>query len=158
MPAALQPIIDISLLGDKELERKLAGLADKLQRKVVRTALHKTLNKIVKKEIVRRLSGHPVQSKTGRLRAAMKRGRVRSSAGRKARRTIARAIPLPPREELGIDPDDKFYYPAAVEYGHGNVPPKSFLRAAVDDNEERIKKHLARLIGEGIEREAARGK
>jgi hypothetical protein len=33
------------------------------------------------------------------------------------------------RDEIGIGPDEKHFWPAAVEFGHGNAAPRSFLRA-----------------------------
>jgi hypothetical protein len=36
---------------------------------------------------------------------------------------------------LGIDPDDPYYYPLAVEMGHARAPAQPFMRTAVKKNE-----------------------
>jgi HK97 gp10 family phage protein len=134
--------IDISMLGDRELEKTLARLPDVAQKRVVRKAFTKG-GRVVLAAVKRHT---PV--KTG----ALKKG-IKSRAGKARRGAVVRSVMLPYREELGIPADAKHYYPAAVEYGHGNVPPHSFLRKGYDEVEEQVFSLVKREIGDGIQRE-----
>ncbi len=72
---------------------------------------------------------------------------------------------MPGRASLGIAPDDKYYYPAHVEYGHplvrggrivGHVPPKSYIRSTVNANEDTELRTIGTDIGKGIDLEWAK--
>jgi hypothetical protein len=91
------------------------------------------LRRIIRKEIVRKLSGFPINVDTGDLRNWFKRVKVEWSMrnGKK----YAALLMLPPRAELKhhtAKDFEKGYYPTALEYGHGTVPPYSYLRVSVD--------------------------
>jgi hypothetical protein len=66
---------------------------------------------------------------------------------------IGYALALPERSDLGIEGDEE-YYPAILEYGHGTVPAKSYLRATIDDNATAELRRVGDDIGKGIERKA----
>jgi len=121
-----QPLFDISMLGDKELEKKLGRLEDKVQTKIMRGAMRKTMT-VIKKRVV---AAVPVA--TGKLKAAMKAQKIKSSKRSRKNKNIRISLPFPTRAELGIPADAKHYYPAAVEYGHGSVPPHSYIRKPTD--------------------------
>lgn len=146
------PKVDISMLGDKELQRKLNRLASPRAKAVVRAALRKGAKR-AKQRVIANLSGAPVQVRTGELRAAFANAKIRSERMRGA---IRLGVTLPTRAELGIAAGDKFYYPYAVEYGHSGAPAYPFIRPAVDDHEAEEVAAIGRDIGAGIEKEARR--
>lgn len=136
---------DISLLGDAELARKLQALPEKLERKVIRQAIRKGGQPILRtaKANANRLTG--AMAKSIKLRA-MKRKRGR----------IGVRIQTGTRLELGIGADDRHYYPAIVEFGDGGVrPPFRFMRRALDSNKNASMTTMRDEIARGIEREAA---
>jgi len=137
--------IDISLIGDKELQRKLNKLARDVQIRLLGSAMKNTGNKILRAPIA---AAVPVKS--GRLKAAMGKQKFKIFRGK----TSGARLEMPPRAALGIDPQDKYYYPVHVEYGHGNVPPHSFLRKPVDENAARWRAAVGAELGRKIEAEA----
>lgn len=144
--------VDISVLGLPELERKMKRLEPKVQKNVVRQALRKSAKR-TQTRVVANLSGLKVNVLTGALREAFASAPIR---GRTRRGVMRVGIVFPEREALGILPSDPYYYPTAVEYGHGNVPPHPFLRPAIDEHEATETRLIGRDIGDGIEREASR--
>lgn len=149
----MRGLVDISIVGDKALQRKLKRLAGKVQRKVVRVALRKAARRI-RERIIQNVSGAPVGVITGEYRAAWKSSKVRAGGGKRG--LIRLGIAFPSREILGIAPEDKSYYPAAIEYGHDGVPAHPHVRPAVDDNIDAERRKIGRDIGKAIEREAKR--
>jgi len=141
MPAT----VDISLLGDKRLQRKLERLVVAAQKRVIRSALRKGGH------ILRDEAKALCPVRTGALRKSIK---VRAIKGKRA--TIGVVVASGTREELGLKAAD-YYYPAAVEFGTGNAPAHSFLRAARDAKRDEVIEVIKREIGEGITREARRG-
>lgn len=151
------PIIDISMIGDKELERKLAKLATPAsQKRAVRPALRKSTKRL-KAHVVANLSGLVVQPDTGRwLRAAIA---AKVKAIKRSRGEIGTAFAMPTREALGIAPGDESYYPASVEYGHPapgreHASAKAPIRQAVNSHAREELFRIGRDIGKGIEKEA----
>jgi HK97 gp10 family phage protein len=137
--------VNISLLGDKELQSRLDGLEPAVAKKIVRKAIRVIGNDI--RNDARALA--PV--KTGALRRSIKVRAIRRSRGR-----MGVIVRTGTREELGIENDDKGYYPAVQEYGSETVPARPYLRPALDHNQEKGVRKMARLIGELIETEAER--
>lgn len=135
--------IDISMLGDKQLAKQLKALEGPKQKKVVRQAYVK--GAAVFRKSIRSLT--PVD--TGALKKAIK-----SYAGKGKKGQITRFVGIKDRASLGIEESSKYYYPAAVEYGHEGVSAKSYLRAGYDAVEEQVFALVKRLIGAGIERVA----
>ena len=142
--------IDIKLLGDRELERKLARFERKLQRRIIVRAFKRHLE-VVRQRIINHLSGDPVEPRTGRLRSAMATARKRS-ATRRPRRIVRWGLAWPTRAELGIAPDDPHFYPAAIEYGTEKVPAKPFMRPAIDRYRKLDVARLARAMKREIRR------
>ena len=153
--------VDISILGDKELSKKLAALENKHQSAAVRSALGKSATRL-KKAVTAAApvrsdyegKGHP----PGMLKAALKATKTRSAS---RRGLIKRHWPLPERHLLGIDPKDQNYWPAAVEYGHkrkggGRVPPKAYIRGTVNRYQDAEIKRIGQDIGKWIEKKAAK--
>ena len=123
--------LSVRVVGDKEVQRRLNELDAKISKKIVRRIFRAHAKK-VRERVVRNLSGFPVQRRTGTLQMAMMSAPIRA-ASRRPRRLIRIGIAWPSRTELGIDAGDPHFYPAAVEYGHGTVPPKPFMRPAIDN-------------------------
>lgn len=155
-----QPVIDISIVGDKALGRALAKLPDRIQRKVVRQSLRKSAKR-QNQYIVQHLSGIPVAPESGRWLIAQSAQKPKTA--KRSRRGIRIELPYPRREELGIAPGEKYYYPTAIEYGttktrqgRGPLPAFAPVRRAVDENMEKEHQIMGTEIARGIEREARR--
>lgn len=137
----MSDFIDISFLGDKQLQAKLKRLAIQSQRKILRTAMRKAMKPV--KERAQALV--PVDS-----------GALRNSIRQKSRtkRGISRAfVSTGTRQELGIPSDAKGYYPAVIEYGTRTRPAKPYLRRALQEKRTSVLSELAADIGQAIERE-----
>lgn len=155
--------IDISVLGDKALEKVLHDLDLKHQRKAVSPAMRgsaKRLKKVVITNIETRLINTPPHIRTGTLRTAFKKMAIR--AAKRHRAEVRVGVPLPTRELLG-DKADPPYYPTAVEYGHKGprgvkVPPYPYIRPAVDENRDEELRKIADDIGGRVLRMAPRAK
>jgi len=127
--------IDISILGDKALQRRLANMDVNLQKKFVRQAINRAML--------------PVKNKAQAL-APVDTGRLRSSIKRRSRtrRGISRAqVITGTRAELGIPVGSTGYYPAAIEYGTRKQPARSFMRKALTD----LRGHVLKKTGELID-------
>lgn len=153
-----RPIVDIKMLGDKQLERMLASFATNVQKTVVRGAIRKTA-KHIQFALVQAFSGQRVGVDTGRTVAAIAQQKAASLTkfgGRKSG-VIGYGIPYPTREQLGISPKDKHYYPNAIEYGYTmkngtHVPAKMPIRGTVNRMEASEKAQIIAEMKKGIER------
>jgi HK97 gp10 family phage protein len=138
----MSSFVDVSVLGDKELQKKLKRLDIKLQKKIVRNAISRAIL--------------PVKHKAKSL-VPVESGLLKKSIKRKTgvKKGIARArIVTGTRIELGIPIDAKGYYPAAIEFG---VPSqgkaaKSFMRAAITALKSHVLKKTGDHIDEGIKK------
>lgn len=144
------PVVDISMTGDLELTKKLHKLPDRLQKKIVKAAFRKEARKI-RQRIVDNIDRLDLID-TGDMRQAFRGAKVKSAT--KSRRLIRIGTEFPTREELGIAPNDKNFYPAAVEYGHPGAAPKPFIRPAIDDHKDKSLRDIGNDIGAGIVKEA----
>jgi hypothetical protein len=143
-----EPIVDISVFGDKALTRALGSFEPRVQKKVVRQALRASLKRN-KEYVVQAWQQHADRGVTARAFAATK---IR--AGKRSRGRIRIEWPLPDREPLGIAPEDPHYYPNAVEYGHKGAPAKAYTRRAVNAHINEEHAEMGKAIGRGVEREA----
>jgi len=138
--------IDIQMIGDKELQRKLRELPIAMERKIVRKALREAARPVL--AAAKALA--PVL--TGRMKAGMKLRAEKAKRGH-----FGVQVVTPTRKELGIAGDDPYYYPMAVEVGTAKMPAHPFMRPALDANREKGIAIAAREIRAGIEAEARRG-
>jgi HK97 gp10 family phage protein len=124
---------DIQVLGLENLERKWRNMDAKVQRKILATAARNSAKR-TKDRMVENLSGHPVGVVTGRTREAFKKARIRS--GSRSRNFIRVGPVIPTREELGIPPwpEEKSFYPFALEYGTSRMAARPFIRPAIDNH------------------------
>jgi len=139
--------IDISVLGNAELERALGGIVAKTQKTIVRGALRKEA-----KRVKTRVAGNIARLglvKTGAMMKGYANAKI-ASAGSK--NFIRLGLVNPTRAELGIPADAKGYYPMALEYGKHGVGATPFIRPAVDNNKSQSFNDIGNDIGKGIER------
>ena len=122
--------IDISVLGDKELQNSLKKLDIKLQKKIFKKAVRDAAKPILAnaKSLV------PVD--TGKLKESIK---LKTGTGRRG--TVGVRIETGTRADLGINADDVYFYPTVIEYNN-----TSYLRAAIDKNPEAVKRQIGRNI------------
>ena len=131
----MSDFIDISIVGDKKLQRKLSRIALAAQRKIVRQSINRAMLP------VRDRARQYVPVDTGRLKASIKR------VSRTRRGVSASRIITGGKAELGIPVNAKGYYPAAIEYGSRHQPAQSFLRRAMTE----LKNSTLRKTGEFID-------
>ena len=162
------PLVNISLLGDRELERKLARLAGPAQKRVVRRAMRDACKRIHRR-LIRKVSGYPVGIVTGEYLAAIKA--EKPSAGKRGRSVIQIVLAAPREAEQAIQQN-------ALEYGRNvetrgkrlrarrklresgaqahwrPAPAFPHVRPAVDEKKRSDLRLIGRDIGRGIVREA----
>jgi len=140
----------MTVQGAAELERKLLTLERKIARKVVRQALRKGA-KIVQGATK---IGAPV--KTGRMRKSIM---IRKPRGRDRPGTYSLAVLFDTARYPGLikysRAGKRYFYPAAVEYGHGDVAGHPFVRPAFESREAEARSLILSDIAAGIERVAA---
>lgn len=135
--------IDISITGDKKLQRQLGKLDFALQRKIVRAAARKAMAP------VRDRAKSYVPRETGELQKSIK---IRS----RTRRGISRIqVVTGTREQLGIDSNTPGYYPAAVEFGYTStggkqIAARPFLRRALGELKQVVITHFGAMVAAGI--------
>lgn len=135
-------LFDLKLIGDKDLQKKLNKMSKTAQKKAVRPALRDSAKR-TKARVLTNLGGGVVNVITGDTLAAFKSMGIRSFS----RSSMLRVgMPLPTRDVLGISADDPFYYPIAIEYGHGSVRAKPFLRPAIDEHANAERAIIGRRI------------
>lgn len=139
--------LDIRIEGTEQILRRMKGLPLKIENKIVRGAAVRGARQILAtaKGLVPVLTG------------ALKRG-LKAKAFRKRRKGLfGRVVIMPTRSALGIEADDPYYYPAAVEYGHkipggGRVRAYPFLRPALERGApaalEAFRSHLLQALNE----------
>jgi len=134
--------IDISMLGEPELQKKLNSIANNLGQKALKKAFRDGA------KIIKETAKSIVPSKTGKLRRyltvrAIKSGRARYIGRGLKVKDIKVGVQTPKKIKLGIDQDTKWYYPAHLELGHrtksgGWQPAVPFLRNALKTTDQRV--------------------
>ena len=135
--------VNISVLGDKELSAALSKMPLKVQKKITRQAL-RTVAKHVMTDV--KASRHIL---TGKLKASYKV----NSIVRGKRGLFGVVVSSGTRGQLGISPDDRYYYPAVLEYG---APTRSIqeyriVRGAADNNRSFLLAEAARVIRSAVQ-------
>jgi hypothetical protein len=148
--------VDISLLGDKELEKALRKLPDKAEVKAVRPALRKSTKRL-HVLVIQAWSGVPMGVRTGRTLTAWVAQKVHAIPRKGG--WIGAAFDWPSREALGISADDEWYHPAVSEYGSPDDPERypayAPIRSTVNRVENRELATIGRDTAKGIERQWA---
>lgn len=127
---ASDKFIDIELLGDKALAKRFRRLEYRAQARIFRPAVREACRPLLA------LARILVPVRTGNLKKSLK---LRVASG--IRNAVGMRLETGTREDLGIDKDDKYFYPTVVEYKQ-----QSYLRAAIDDDPDGTR----RRIGQGI--------
>jgi hypothetical protein len=159
---------DISLTGDKDLQRMLAEMTDKLERKVLTQAFRR-VGRVVQQDAMQRIPVRKAQFRQGisarhrrRLeRVALRFARLRNNVVlkplKRSRRRVGTGVWTGTRAQLGRT--DKYYYPAHLEWGHGGpygsprrTRPRPYLRPAITN--QALMGLLTSEIAAGIERVA----
>lgn len=130
---------DISLLGDKELQRQFQQLPLVVQRKLLRQSFRAALRPVLAAARARAPKVTGRMARTLRLRAMKRR-----------RGQLGLMIISGTREALGIPPDSRSYYPAHVELGTSQMPAEPYLRPSFDSQRESMVQTLARGIEEAM--------
>lgn len=127
--------VDISIFGDKALQRKFKKLGPTLQKQVLRKAFRGVAKDILADARIR------VPKDTGALAKSLKVKALKRSRGK-----IGVKVETGTREQLGIAADDPYYYPAAIELGTKKQSVQSFLRSSLEINRgpglQKIKKAI----------------
>lgn len=144
--------VDISVLGDKSLERKLGRLTDKTQKRLVRKALRRS-GKRIWNRVLLNASGVVINEDTGALVNALEETKPVS---RSSRGVLEIGFKWPTRAALGIPPTAKGYYPTALEYGTRKRPPRPFVRRAVNANMDREIERIRRELVNDVLRQFAK--
>jgi hypothetical protein len=165
---------DLTLTGDKALQRTLADMTDKIERKVLVQAFRATA-RTVQQDAMARVPMRQVRVQSGlgkrRIRQlqriAQKFARLRNNIVvkplKRSRRRVGYTVWTATRQALGIT--SKYYYPAHLELGHGpparggrgrrggaRTPQHAYLRPAIRN--PALLGRLTEAIRQGIERHA----
>lgn len=161
--------------GADKIERKLLAMPKRVAKKVIRKAVREGGKPILKdmksnvKSMLGRSGMKTFTYQTGKKNVKLHTVGVRGLllkylALRKWRRQRPLAFGMgvyisPEANEFfaGVSAQGQRYYiPAAIEYGHGNVAAIPFMRTAVDKNKGRSVAIMKKAIAAGIEREASK--
>lgn len=123
--------INITLVGDKELEKALARLPQKLQKLVVTQAMMPGAE-LIRRTAMGLINIGPAKVKGGHLRDFL-HIKTMSKKG-----FLGVQVRTGTRRELGISSKDRYYYPAAVELGTDFMPAHPYLRPATNNNRDKI--------------------
>ena len=149
----------VTIDGDKELNAFLRRFPDKLQRTALNKAL-KTGAEIVLGDARRLVPVGKEHDRPGlRLKQTLKIVRIKGKAAKN--RGIGYKVVTGTRAELGIGPNEKYYYPAAVELGtknRGDVGRRPFLRPALKNNESALMRVMRAEIKTEIRAAAKRAR
>ncbi len=143
-------MISIRLEGADILERKLKALEAKTAKKIVRKAVRAGAKPVL--QAAKANAANMVGGTMGRL---IKKN-IKIRAFRKQRRGsfgvgIQTAPDVPEFIHINKGDGKRQYIPAAIEYGHDNVPAIPFMRKAADEKLKGSAKIIGREIAAGIE-------
>ena len=146
--------IDIRVLGDKNLQRKLSKLATAVQKRIVRQSMREGAKIVLAEAKI---------NAPGRIKQSL---HIRS---RSTRGQINIRVQTRTREWFGIPKKDKYFYPALIEYGakahviqkaygflkvnHPGFIARPYLRPAMENNRQRVLTTVSNNIRRKIESE-----
>lgn len=155
-------VLDISIQGDKALQRTFDALSGAKQRQQVRAVMGKSTTSFKRMVMAKVSAGHFDKGyATGTLQKAMKaQKRYLSKISKTYRKYgfVGAIWPLPTRIAIGVDAEAKGYYPAHTEYGwkHAisgkHIPANSFMRSTMNENKGRLLKQIAKDMGKAIDK------
>lgn len=136
--------INISLVGDKKLQKTLKKLALKDQKKLVRSELRKAAKPILRDTIA---NAPKTAESSGDLKKSIKLRAIKRSRNKIGVRIVAGA-------ETGSEALKRLGYATYTEWGSKNQAAQKFMRKAVDRGRQKFDQDLAAGIGKALEREA----
>jgi len=121
--------VRVGFSGNWALEQLFKTFADKVRKRIIRKALRRAAERM-RDYIVFAVSGQHLQQRTGTYARAWMGAKMTGVSIHEDRVWVG--LRFPTREEIGIAPDDAYFYPAAIEYGHagGGRGTYRFLDAA----------------------------
>lgn len=117
----------LDLSGDQALLTQLEQLPDRLERRVLREAVRDAAQPI----LARARTNISAIRVTGVATDPLRRG-MRIRALRRRRGRVGVSVQTPTRQELGIAPSARWYYPAHIELGTRRTPALPYLRLALE--------------------------
>lgn len=123
------------LSGGAALQRKLDELPKRLRLSIVDKVAKPIANQV--RQVMRSYIG----KKTGLLKRSIKISKFKTRAGYRVHVDASKFPPAPN------------FYPAFVEYGHGKVPAKSYIRKTAITMRSTIAAQFKRGITAGLEKE-----
>lgn len=133
-----KPGFDIRILGSRRLQKKLNKLERRVQGRIMREAAKDAMKPVV--QVAKQRA--PVE--TGKTQKYIK------AAAYSSRNGVGAMVRTGTRRQMGIEPDDPFYYPAAHEYGTSKMPARPFMRSALADRRRQVLRlfrvNIARLL------------
>jgi len=143
-------MIRLTVQGEKELERKLKTLEQKVSKKVIRQASRKSMKPTLTdaKENARTMVGGAL----GRLMAAALVLRAFRRQRRGSYGVNVRLKSGVPEFKHKTKEGTEYYIPAAVEYGHDSAEAIPFMRNAFDKNKQKVPRTMQNEIWAGIRR------
>lgn len=138
---ALTSGINISIVGDKQLEKAFRKLSLKIQPVIVKKAIDRA------GAVVERKIKDLVPVNTGKLKSKI------HTVDFDKRFDVGVVVQTGTREMMGISADSKWYYPAFVEYGvkSRGIRARSFLRKGLKQSKDRALKILTAAIRRGVD-------
>lgn len=136
----------VTIVGTNPLIAKLNKLPNAVQKRVLRPALRKGARLIQKAA----QGGAPVD--TGLMRRSLTVKAMKTKKNRIGSMVMYRNVDLLLRFSKA---GKRYFYPAAVEYGHSGHDGTHFIREAFDSKQASAESMILREIATGIEREAA---
>ncbi len=128
--------IDISVLGDQALQKKLKRLETKVQRKIVRKAMRAAFKPV--HQAAKRYAAS-ITNPANATETALKISRGLKLRAAKARRgSFGVRVVTPTRAEMGIPPKSRWYSPAHIELGTKKVKARPYLRNPLESMKGRV--------------------
>lgn len=131
---------DVSLLGDRKLDKAFARLPFAMQKKILVKALKKAGQPVLV-DIKAAAPQPPTGDATGKLVRSI---RLRPLKGKRDKHGVA--ISTGTRKQLGIAADDPYYYPMALETGTRHIAARPFMRPALKNNQGKVFNLLRRYL------------
>lgn len=136
---------DVSVLGDRALQKKLDRLGKAAGGKMLQSAMREAMKPVLA------AARAAAPRDTGTLARKIKLSSVRLRGKGKGV-----AVRTPTRAQLGIPKDAKGYYPAHVEFGTRKMPARPYMRPALETNRSRALELLRTGLWARLEPEVSR--
>lgn len=139
---------DVNVTGAKEIEKQLANLEKKTAKKFVRKSCREGA-----KSVHPRVSSNAITMVGGKMGNLIARNYRIRTAKKIAKKPGLYAVALEPKPGVPKFVDKNNYIPAAIEYGHGNVPAIPFSRKTAAQSDKSARKIMGDVLIRKIEAE-----